>query len=98
MIGQMRYPGKRHLGWSLKKRQQHSAQVLFQEHWSHTVPVRGSSEGLRLLIDCGQQTHDFLEPPWCEESLRQGIHRSPDLRVGSQCSGHRSEEHTSELQ
>src|SRR5712692_10380669 len=86
MIDQLRHPCKRNLGWPLKKRQQHSTEVLLQEYWSHTVPASGSGEALRPLIDGGKQTHDFLESSGCEEGLRQGIHRRPDLCVGRQCS------------
>ena len=52
------------------------------------MPTRGSREALRLLIDGGKQTHDFLEPSGREEGLRQGIHRSPDLGVGRQRGRH----------
>ena len=52
------------------------------------MPASGSREALRLLVDGGKQTHDFLESSWCEEGLCQGIHRSPDLCIGRQRSRH----------
>ena len=47
------------------------------------MPARGRREALRLLIDSGKQTHDFLEPSGREEGLRQGIYGSPHLGIGN---------------